>query len=66
MSEPVKHQASVNSPRIDQIARCTDEHAAMRQASRESWARCRPLELLLWEMDWLAELHRLVYDWNSN
>ena len=50
---------SENPGRIEQICACMDELARARQFSPvhsdDGWIR------LLWEMDWLAELHALLY-----
>jgi hypothetical protein len=53
--------ASVNNPRINQIARCMDElHAcAIARRTPNGW----DLALYdVWELDWLSELHRLLYE----
>jgi hypothetical protein len=51
--------ACVNDPRIEQIARCTDE---LERCSEFKMELCGPF--LGW-MDWHAELHRLLYDWEE-
>jgi hypothetical protein len=50
--------ASVNSPRIEQIARCCAELARLR-----THFPCGPCDgVAVGEMDWLEELHRLLYE----
>ena len=47
--------------RLQEIARCTDELASL----RDSYGLSRPGDragVTLGEMDWLEELHRLLYD----
>lgn len=54
--------ACVNDSRIEQIARCTDEL----QMCREHRNPCPDADLwTLGQMDWLTELHRLIWEWEE-
>ena len=55
--------ATVHSPRIEQIARCTDELARVHKDIRIPGVDT--LGCLLGEMDWLTELHRLIWDFEE-
>ena len=54
--------ACVSDPRIDQIARCTDELGRLREYQRAHPENCNIGGAILGEMDWLEELHRLVWE----
>jgi hypothetical protein len=56
--------ACVNDPRIDQISRCTDELARCMQDMKTFAFNALSGPFLGW-MDWQAELHRLLYDWEE-
>jgi hypothetical protein len=51
--------ACVNDSRIDQISRCGDELERCRAEQHKE-----PLATI-GEMDWLEELHRLVWEWEE-
>jgi len=53
--------ACVGDPRIDRIARCTDELERCRKPSKVGGLGGN----ILGEMDWLTELHRLIFDWEG-
>jgi len=55
--------ACVNDPRIDQIARATDEisRCAAYRGKEEGLGGA-----ILGEMDWIEELHRLIWEWKED
>lgn len=57
-------QASVESGRNEQIARCMYELETMR-AGMAAERQDRKWMWQLGELDWLEELHRLLYDWRQ-
>jgi hypothetical protein len=54
--------ACVNDPRVDQIARCTDELERLRQFSKAAESGTDLVGCFLGHMDWVTELHRLIWE----
>jgi hypothetical protein len=57
--------ASVNDPRVDQIARCTDELARVRHDSKITTSGTELVGCFIGHMDWITELHRLIWEWEE-
>jgi hypothetical protein len=53
--------ACVNDPRVDQIARCTDELGRLHEYFK-THDDTNLGGAILGEMDWLTELHRLIWE----
>ncbi len=56
--------ACVHDPREKQIARCMDELAQLREHMKAHHSTNLGGNIL-GEMDWISELHRLIWEWEE-